>query len=147
MKGTHLHTSLIAATAFALTLLAGCSRRGEVPYTLMNNYFIHYGVQDVPPVITSEEEFGKYFSPAPVMGRGGEPTAVDFSREFVIAVTCPETDVATELSAVGLSRENGTLVFRYRLTTGEKMTYTMRPLLLVKVEGTDVKDVKVVRDR
>ena len=70
---------------------------------------------------------------APVMGEGGKPTPVDFGKEFVIAVVYPVTEYHTELDPESLRQENGELVFTCEETVGEKQSWSMQPVLLVKV--------------
>ena len=68
------------------------------------------------------------------MGEGGKPTPIDWAHEFVIAVVKPVTDCATELTPKSLCLDGGELVFTYNETVGEKQTWTMQPILLVKVD-------------
>ena len=38
------------------------------------------------PKITTEEEFNKLFGMATIMGKDGKPTAIDFTKQFVLGV-------------------------------------------------------------
>jgi hypothetical protein len=120
--------------AYVVALVA-CAGPKDVPYTVLDHYFFKNG-QEIPddPKIDSEEEFSALFGMAAVMGKDGMPTPVDFSKEFVIAVVKPVTDQFTELSPVSLQMSGGELVFTYSETTGERMTWSMQPLLLVKAD-------------
>ena len=67
-------------------------------------------------------------------------------REFVIAVVNPVTDHTTELQAESLRQENGTLVFTYRKIVGGQQTWSMQPVLLIKVDKEyETQTVKVVQ--
>lgn len=112
-----------------------CSQATSIPYEEVKNYFFRNDAA-VPenPKIDSAEEFGALFGAAAFMGKGGKPTPVDFDKEFVIAVVNPITDCLTELAPESLTREGGELVFAYRETVGEKQTWSMQPVLLVKVD-------------
>ncbi len=125
---------LIALLAGILTV-ASCSVLKDVPFTQLDHYFFKNG-QEIPadPKIDTEEEFSALFGMAAVMGKDGIPTPVDFSKEFVIAVVKPVTDQLTELSPISLQMSDGDLVFTYSETTGEKMSWSMQPLLLVKAD-------------
>ncbi len=125
---------LIALLAGILTV-ASCSVRKDVPFTQLDHYFFKNG-QEIPadPKIDTEEEFSALFGMAAVMGKDGIPIPVDFSKEFVIAVVKPVTDQLTELSPISLQMSDGDLVFTYSETTGEKMSWSMQPLLLVKAD-------------
>ena len=112
-----------------------CSQATSIPYEEVKNYFFRNDAA-VPenPKIDSAEQFGALFGAAAFMGKGGKPTPVDFDKEFVIAVVNPITDCLTELAPESLTREGGALVFAYRETVGEKQTWSMQPVLLVKVD-------------
>lgn len=123
-----------------LLLLAGimalvsCTGPKDVPYTELEHYFFKNG-QDIPdnPKIDSEEAFVSIFGMASIMGKRREPTPVDFDKEFVIAVVNPVTEFNTEVKPESLRMENGELVFTYNETVGEKQSWSMQPILLVKV--------------
>ena len=125
---------LTALLAGILTV-ASCGGLKDIPFTQLDHYFFKNG-QEIPddPKIDSEEEFSALFGMAAVMGKDGMPTPVDFSKGFVIAVVKPVTDQFTELSPVSLQMSGGELVFTYSETTGERMTWSMQPLLLVKAD-------------
>ena len=114
--------------------LASCKGPSAVPYKELDHYFFKKGpVVPDNPIIDSEETFATLFGMAPVMGEGGKPTPVDFGKEFVIAVVYPVTEFHTELAPESLCMENGELVFTYNETVGEKQSWSMQPILLVKV--------------
>ena len=118
----------------SITALVSCNSPADVPYTELDHYFFKNG-QNLPdnPKIDTEEAFASLFGMAPVMGGSGKPTPVYFSKEFVIAVVCPVTEFRTELGPESLRLENGELVFTYSLTEGEHQSWSMQPILLIKV--------------
>jgi hypothetical protein len=117
-----------------IAALVSCKSPMDVPYSELDHYFFKNG-QAVPdnPKIDTEEAFASLFGMAPVMGEGGKPTPVDFGKEFVIAVVYPVTEFHTELDPESLRLENGELVFTCDETVGEKQSWSMQPVLLVKV--------------
>ena len=117
-----------------IMVLVSCTGPKDVPYTELEHYFFKNG-QDIPdnPKIDSEEAFVSLFGMAPIMGENGKPTPVDFEKEFVIAVVNPVTEFHTEVKPGSLRMENGELVFTYNETLGEKQSWSMQPILLVKV--------------
>ena len=118
-------------------LLLSCSSENEIPFTQLNNYFFKNNVEfPSSPMIDSQADFEHYFGMATVMGKNGMPTPVDFDKEFVIAVVNPVTDNYTEMAPISLVNKNGTLVFTYRETVGDKQTYSIQPILLIKVDRT-----------
>ena len=118
-----------------LIVLASCKGTSEVPFTKLDHYFFKNG-QALPqdPKVDTAEEFATYFGAAAVMGEGGKPTPIDWAHEFVIAVVYPVIDIATELAPESLIREDGQLVFTYTETVGEQQSWTMQPMLLIKVD-------------
>ena len=123
---------LFLATVLAF---ASCKQASVIPFEEVKNYFFRNDAE-VPenPVIDSAEQFDALFGAAAFMGKGGQVTPVDFDREFVIAIVNPVTDCQTELVPESLRMEDGVLVFSYDETIGERQSWTMRPVLLVKVD-------------
>ena len=118
-----------------LMALAACKGTQAVPYTVLDRYFFKNG-QEIPqsPKVDTAEEFATLFGAAAIMGEAGKPTPIDWAHEFVIAVVNPVTDCATELAPESLCLADGELVFTYTETVGEKQTWTMQPMLLIKVD-------------
>lgn len=119
----------------AILSFASCEHSADIPFEEVKNYFFR-NVADIPesPVIDSSEQFEELFGAAAFMGKDGQPTPIDFNKEFVIAVVNPVTDCLTELAAESLQKVDGELVFTYRETIGEQQSWTMRPILLIKVD-------------
>ena len=116
-------------------VMASCHQAAEIPYVEMKNYFFRNDAlipEDIR--IDSQEKFDSMFGAAAFMGMGGVPTPVDFSREIVLAVVGQVTDVATELEPVSLVKKGGNLVLTCKETTGDKQSWSMQPLLLIKVD-------------
>lgn len=108
----------------------------SIHYAIAKNYFVNNTLDSLPPVkITDEAVFNKCFGMATVMGKDGQPTAIDFSRQYVIAVTLPVTDTMTVLKPKHLVKaSDGRLTFTYVVKRGKKMSYSIQPLLLVVVD-------------
>ena len=120
---------LLACTAI---LAFSCAPTESLSFDVVKNYFFRNDAS-IPssPKITTQEQFESLFGAAAFMGKDGQPTPVDFTRQFVIAVVLPETDIETRLEPVSLTRSGNTLTFTYAKTEGEKVSYAMRPLLLI----------------
>ena len=131
----------------SLIALASCKGTQEVPYTVLDHYFFKNG-QPLPqdPKVDTAEDFATYFGAAAVMGEGGMPTPIDWAHEFVIAVVYPVIDIATELAPESLIREDGELIFTYTETVGEQQSWSMQPMLLIKVDRKyEAADVRLDR--
>jgi len=125
---------ILLAAAAVLSMLS-CQKASDIPFEEVKNYFFRNDAE-IPesPLIDSAEQFESLFGAAAFMGKDGQPTPVDFNREFVIAVVYPVIDISTELAPESLRLEGGLLVFTYLETTGEQLTWTMRPVLLIKAD-------------
>lgn len=131
----------------ALLSLASCEQASDIPFEEVKNYFFRNGAE-IPenPIIDSSEQFESLFGAAAFMGKDGTPTPVDFKKEFVIAVVYPVIDLATELAPESLRKEDGKLVFTYLETTDEQQSWTIQPVLLIKVDRKHMtEDVRLER--
>jgi len=125
---------ILAYLAVAMSFIS-CIPSTGIPFTeVKNHFFRNDAVLPSSPKIDSREQFDAMFGTAAFMGKDGTPTSIDFDKEFVIAVVCPVTDVATELVAESLHKAGDQLVFSYRETRGDRQGWSMRPVLLVKVD-------------
>lgn len=122
-EDTSLHTEKIINKPFS------------IPYKIAHGYFQKNNVKQLPTAsITTQEEFDKFFGAAAVMGPDGQPTPIDFSKEFVIAVSKPETNLSTTFIPRTLEvDEEGNLIFNYDMTQGDDLSYTIVPILLIVV--------------
>ena len=103
----------------------------KVPYTEAKGYFIMNNVQNFNNgIITTEAEFQASFSGVATMGSA--PTSIDFTKQNVIAIVKPVTNLSPKLTAVSLTKySDGKLEFVYKYTTGAEQTSYSRPILLV----------------
>ena len=127
--------------AAAMVLAFSCTSSEDVPYEVVkNNFFRNDAEIPASPLITTQEQFDSLFGAAAFMGKDGQPTHVDFDRQSVIAVVLPETDIETTLRPLSLTRSGGSLTFTYGKEENDKLSYTIRPVLLVatdKAEGAE----------
>ncbi|MDO4160143.1 MAG: hypothetical protein Q4D41_06780 [Prevotellaceae bacterium] len=109
----------------------------EIPYKVAEGYFLRNDIkQTVIKKIDNREEFDSLFGMATVMGENGKPTPIDFSREYVIAVSMPETYHEAMLYTTGLARnDKDMIVFSYKYTIGEKRSYSITPCIIVVVSN------------
>ena len=119
----------------ALLSALSCQQPHGIPFEEVKNYFFRNDAA-IPssPLIDSSEQFESLFGAAAFMGKNGQPTPIDFDKEFIIAVVRPVTDQFTELTPESLQKMNGELVFSYHETVGEKQSWSIQPVLLVKVD-------------
>jgi hypothetical protein len=132
----------------ALALLAACGNRqtvvasaddgqagSAVPFVVAKNYFFKQG-HELPasPKITSAEAFNALFGMATLTGEDGKPTAIDFDRQFAVAVVLPVTDVATEIRPVKVEDKGDTLFYDYEVTRGEKQSFSIQPVSIIVLD-------------
>jgi hypothetical protein len=122
---------------FAIVAWVACTPNAQtesIPFEVAHNYFVRNDVSSVPVKISTQEMFERYFGMAAFMGKNGEPTPIDFSKQFVIALVLPETAHSTEISVEGLTQEGDCLVLTYQVSAAEKEnTWTQVPSLLIIV--------------
>lgn len=104
----------------------------------VNNYF-NNGTHKL--VIHNQQDFDAVFGAGAVMGHNGQPTKINFSRQFVIAVILPETNRQTTIETAMLKRVGDRLYFSYIIEEGHATSYTMRPFTAVVVDRNEPSDV------
>lgn len=150
--------SIILRAAFAVAAIcclsfyscksSSSATSGEkVSYKVANRYFVKNNVDGaVPAKITTQQDFDKYFGAAAVMGKDGLPTAIDFSKEFVVAIALPETNRDTEIASAKIRNNCGTLNVYYRVKEGQAYSYSIRPLQLLVVSKKFDGNVQLVKE-
>lgn len=142
--------------AFVTTmLLSSCGihktmveKSNMVSYTEARNYF-HIGDEAKPIIkkITSQETLAKEFGEAAFMGKDGEPTKIDFNKNFAIAYILPQTNQKTVLTPIALTLKKKHLVLQYKLEQGKEQTYFTQPFFIIVVDkkyvGYNVLEIKV----
>lgn len=122
--------------ALATIGFAACGIKKDIPYEVAHNYFVRNDVSEpVPSKIASQEAFDRYFGMAAFMGKKGQPTPIDFEKQFAIAVVLSETNHSTELKAGKLTDDGAKLIFTYHADVApEENTWTQVPVLLIFVD-------------
>ena len=121
----------------------------EVVFEVAKNYFFKND-QQIPasPKITTEEEFNKLFGMATVMGEDGKPTSIDFTKQFVLAIVLPITDMATEIHPVKVEVKSDSLLYTYEVKTVEKQSFSIQPVSIIVLDKKyENKRVVLVNER
>lgn len=138
---------VICGAVLCCTFLYGCrsSKINTVPYKVAEHYFVRNDITGLPPtIILTAEEFEKYFGMATVMGKNGQPTGIDFNKNFIISISETPTNIDTRLSVISLTKDkSGQLILKYRIDRGEKMSYTSQPLVLLIIDKKYDSQVKL----
>lgn len=141
-----MSTRTIAFTVLACAALGLSSCRStmeNIRYKEVVHYFVRNDVADYSPrLIQSDEELGRYFGAAAVMGKDGMPTDVDFAKYNVVAIIEPETYLETSIRVSSIRRQGDKVIVRYTVDrTGNPGLYSTVPFLLLRIEkryGSDV---------
>ena len=114
----------------------------RVPFRIAEHYFA--AADSLPETILSAEEQEQYMGMATTMS--ARPTAIDWSREFVIPIVLPATGVSTEILPLSLQqRTPGELVLSYRVLRGADLKGAqMRPFAAVIVSRDYLGPVRLV---
>ena len=117
----------------------------NIAFIVAKNYFANNTLTKLDrPKIETADRFNAAFGMATTMGKDGRPTEIDFNKQYVIAIILPETDLATNIEAVSLQKvENGDIVLSYRVITGQKQSYKIRPNLAVVVDKANNGNVRL----
>jgi hypothetical protein len=133
--------------ALAALIIAACGNKqtvapaeggeasNELAFEVAKNYFFKND-QEIPasPKITTADEFNKLFGMATTMGENGKPTPIDFTKQFVLAIVLPVTNLATEINPARLEEKGDTLYYFYDAKTGEAQSYSTQPISLIMLD-------------
>ena len=126
----------------SLLLLVGCTTNKpaeasvvNVPFEVAKNYFFKNG-QTIPtsPKITAAETFDQLFGMAAFMGKDGQPTAIDFDKQFALAIVLPVTDVATEIIPQKVEAKGNQLLYSYEVKTGKQQSFSIQPVSIIMID-------------
>ncbi len=142
--------TIVACSEKQTTPIGNETGSKDVPFEVARNYFFKNNSAILPdnPQITTEEEFNKFFGMATTMGKDGKPTAIDFSKQFVIAVVLPVTDIETEINPVKVEEKGDSLLYSYEIKKGEKQSYSIQPVSIIILDKKyEEKEVVLVNNQ
>lgn len=107
-----------------------------VHYTELHNYF-HNNDASMPssPLITTQKEFDAQFGMAAYMGKGGQPTPVNFKKQVVLAIVLPVTNKSTDIDSISVKQSRkDELTLAYTVHEGVDMGYSIQPVYLMAID-------------
>lgn len=109
----------------------------DVSFAVAKNYFVNNIVKKIDnPKIETAEKFNQVFGMATTTE--GKPTEIDFTKQYVIAVLLPETDLETTINPVSLQKnEKGEMTLTYKTVVGQKQSFTTLPNIVVIVDKAE----------
>ena len=141
--------AMVACTNKPVAAVGNNEESSEVAFEVAKNYFFKND-QVIPeyPKITTEEEFNKLFGMATTMGENGKPTAIDFTKQFVVAIVLPITDFATEINPVKVEEKDDSLLYTYEVKTGEKQSFSIQPVsIIILGKEYESKEIVLINER
>lgn len=128
-KSTEKHNPVSVATQEKAGIL-------DITFIEAKNYFVKNDINQLEnPKIATENKFKEVFGMATTMGKEGTPTKIDFSKQYVIAVLFPKTNLSTTINPISLQKnQEGDITFTYKSKVGKKQTYTTRPYIAIIVD-------------
>ncbi|MDI9876157.1 hypothetical protein [Flectobacillus rivi] len=138
---------LVSLLVMLVSAFGAIAQTQKVPYRIGDNYFINNTVKEeklTNPIITDALKFSEIFGMATVMGPKGAPTPINFKKEFVIAIFQEASDIDLSYKAVSLLQTAPKkLQLTYEEKWGKKLSFTMRPFLLLIVDKKHLGDLKL----
>jgi hypothetical protein len=115
----------------------------NIDFQIAKNYFVKNTIDSISnPLIESQVTFDSIFGMATTMGEEGKPTAIDFTKQSVIAMMLPATNLFTEIIPSKLSKNNkGQILYSYAINLGEKSSATMVPCCVLIINKEDAGEV------
>lgn len=132
------YAKIILAMA-SLLVLAGCTTHKpaeanveNVPFQVAKNYFFKNDqTLPVSPKITTATAFNQLFGMAAFMRKDGQPTAIDFDKQFVLAIVLPVTDMSTQIMPLKVEAKGNRLFYYYEVKTGEQLSFSIQPVSII----------------
>lgn len=138
-------------TIFIFVLLTMISCTGSKDSIKFKEAYHYFYRNDAPQGeqllrLQSQKELDKYFGSATVMGKDGAPTSINFDKYFVIAKVFPETNRATKISNIKLTRDKNRIILGYRTYDMTPQSYSIHPTILLIVSrkyiGSEITEKK-----
>ncbi len=146
MKIRFITFSLLASIAISL---ASCNTtKSGISYKTASHYFVRNDVTNYSPrLIQSSEEFERYFGAATTMGKDGLPTDINFTKQNVVAIIAPETNLDTDIKVSSVKKQDGKITVRYNVVqTGDPRSYSTVPCLLLSIDKKHGSNVEFIKE-
>lgn len=134
MKNRMIKCAVLIGIAFGV---ASCgSTNSSIGYKEASRYFVRNDVKDYSPrLLQSAEELNRFFGTAPVMGKDGMPTNIDFQKYNVAALIDKETNVDTDLKVSSIKKVENQVVVKYQvIRKGSPRSFSTVPCRLLLIE-------------
>ena len=109
-----------------------------IPYVLAQNYFVKNTIgEDRNGIhkIETQAAFDELFSPAATMGKDGQPTPIDFDKQYVIAIISATSDLTPTIDSIAVEKQGEEIAVTYKEVLGEKQSFSVRPVAILLVDN------------
>ncbi|WP_330746672.1 hypothetical protein [Chryseobacterium sp. CP-77] len=133
----------LISTLIAFSCAVNVSQK-DIPYTSAKKYFVKNTTDQkelTEKIITSQEEFDLIFGAATTMGMSGKPTPINFSKENVLALIYPKTNLEVEIIPVSLQQKGQNIVYSYKVIKGGQRSFMTIPNTIVIIQKPDSKKI------
>lgn len=116
----------------------------DIPYQSAKKYFVKNtsGQKDfIEKIITSQDEFDQIFGAATTMGQSGKPTPINFSKENVLALIYPKTNLEVQIIPISLQEKGQNIVYSYKVTEGGQRSFMTIPNTIIIIQKPDSKKI------
>ena len=142
-KKIFVYATLLAMVACTnnkqVTAVENNEENNEIVFEAAKNYFYNHNVGLPSPKITTEKEFRKYFGMATTMSTDGKPTAIDFSKQFVLDIVLPASEWLMEITPVKVMAKGDTLLYYYQVKVGQKQSFQSQPISIIIIDKENEK--------
>jgi hypothetical protein len=115
----------------------------QIPYKIAKNYFVNNTYRSASlqgKKIDNANTFNEIFGMATVMGENGKPTAIDFSKEFVIALIGEVSENEISYAPISLKEIDGRLSFEYAINIKKASGALMQSSFIMVIDKKFEKD-------
>jgi hypothetical protein len=129
-------TKIVENTKSAVAVRKYENKLSDINFTVLKNYYVKNTFTKLDnPKIETAEKFNEVFGMATTMGKNGKPTAIDFSKQYIIAIIIPATEFSTSIDTISLQINNQNQInLNYKVTIGQKQSFSIRPFLAIAVD-------------
>jgi uncharacterized protein YxeA len=116
----------------------------NISYKSAENYFVKNTYNNknfTEKILTSQKEFDRIFGAASTMRPNGKPTSIDFSKENVLALIHPETDLEVKISPVSLQENDQDIVYSYKVIEGARRSFITMPVTIIIIQKLNSKKI------
>ncbi|MDR6198055.1 hypothetical protein QE357_005167 [Siphonobacter sp. BAB-5404] len=109
----------------------------DIPFKVAQGYYINNSVHGrlAYPNIYTQHDLDTFFSSSSMMGKEEISTSIDFSKQFVIALTEPKVEEDFFLHPISLKKDReGQIILNYKKELGLKQTYASTAFVLIIVD-------------